>query len=242
MRFRHTVARRALGFWIVLGLLPFLSHRGKAQALPSTTLTFSSTADTYVDSGSATKNFNSSTILRAAASPTRVTYLRFAVTGVSGRQVQKARLRLGVSAGAASGGTVHLISNNTWSETAVTFNTRPAVDGAGLQTLGTVTTGATAEFILDGAITADGTYNLAIDSSNTVTVSYSSSLATSGQKPQLVLTVAVRVCAPWPSEVVTTAPVPSGPARLEDHTTWVLRSTPALSWALAWRVIASPVK
>src|SRR5439155_673331 len=98
MRFRHTVARRALGFWIVLGLLPFLSHRGKAQALPSTTLTFSSTADTYVDSGSATKNFNSSTILRAAASPTRVTYLRFAVTGVSGRQVQKPQLVLTVAA------------------------------------------------------------------------------------------------------------------------------------------------
>ncbi|TMA69280.1 MAG: DNRLRE domain-containing protein, partial [Deltaproteobacteria bacterium] len=204
MRFRHTVARRALGFWIVLGLLPFLSHRGKAQALPSTTLTFSSTADTYVDSGSATKNFNSSTILRAAASPTRVTYLRFAVTGVSGRQVQKARLRLGVSAGAASGGTVHLISNNTWSETAVTFNTRPAVDGAGLQTLGTVATGATAEFILDGAITADGTYNLAIDSSNTATVSYNSSLATSGQKPQLVLTVAAQ------APTVTIAQPPTG--------------------------------
>src|SRR5207244_3723599 len=123
MRFRHTVARRALGFWIVLGLLPFLSHRGKAQALPSTTLTFSS---------------------------------------------------------------------------------RPAVDGAGLQTLGTVATGATAEFILDGAITADGTYNLAIDSSNTATVSYNSSLATSGQKPQLVLTVAAQ------APTVTIAQPPTG--------------------------------
>ena len=61
-------------------------------------------------------------------------------------------------------------------------------------------------------------------------------------RPWPSVTVAVRVCVPWPSEVVTTAPVPSGPARLEDHTTWVLRSTPALSWALAWRVIASPVK
>src|SRR5438876_5586235 len=203
MRLRHTVARRALGFWIVLGLLPFLSHRGKAQALPSTTLTFNSTADTYVDSGSTTKNFNSSTILRAAASPTRITYLRYAVTGVNGRQVQHARLRLGVSAG-GPGGTVHLISNNTWSETAVTYSTRPAVDGAGLQTLGTVTTGATVEFTLDGAITGDGVYNLAIDSSNTATVSYNSSLATSGQKPQLILTVAAQ------APTVTIAQPPTG--------------------------------
>src|SRR5438128_12483028 len=204
MRLRHAVARRALGFWIVLGLLPFLSHRGKAQVMPTTTLTFNSTADTYVDSGSTTKNFNSSTILRAAASPTRISYLRFAVTGVSGRQVQHARLRLGVSTGAAAGGTVHLISNNTWSETAVTFNTRPTVDGSGLQTLGAVTTGATVEFTLDGAITADGTYNLAIDSSNSATVGYNSSLATSGQKPQLVLTVAAQ------APTVTIAQPPTG--------------------------------
>ena len=53
---------------------------------------------------------------------------------------------------------------------------------------------------------------------------------------------AVIVCVPCPSEVVTTAPWPSGPARLELHITWELRSTFALSWALAWRVIASPVK
>ena len=112
------------------------------------------------------------------------------MSGVSGRQVQHARLRLGVSAG-GPGGTVHRISNNTWSETAITFNTRPTVDGPGLQTLGTVATGATAEFNLDGAITGDGVYNLAIDSSTT-TVSYNSSLATSGQKPQLVLTVAAQ--------------------------------------------------
>src|SRR5438093_10491784 len=133
MSFRHAVTRKAarrgaLGLWIVLALLPFVSHRGgkaKAQALPSTTLTFSSTADTYVDSGSATTNFNSSTILRADASAVRITYLRFAVSGVSGRQVQHARLRLGVNTASPAGGTVHLITNNTWNEATVTYNTRP---------------------------------------------------------------------------------------------------------------------
>ena len=75
MSFRHAVTRKAarrgaLGLWIVLALLPFVSHRGgkaKAQALPSTTLTFSSTADTYVDSSSPTVNFNSDARLRADA-------------------------------------------------------------------------------------------------------------------------------------------------------------------------------
>src|SRR5256712_14189041 len=123
MRLRHAVGRKALGFWFILGLLPFLSHRGKAQVMPTTTLTFNSTADTYVDSGSTTKNFNSSTILRAAASPTRITYLPFPVTGVSGRQAQHARPRLRVSTRAPARGTVHLITNNTWNEGAVTLHT-----------------------------------------------------------------------------------------------------------------------
>src|SRR5206468_782655 len=137
-------------------------------------------------------NFNSSTALRADASPTRIIYLRFAVSGLSGRQVQKARLRLGVNAASPAGGTVHLISNHTWNEATVTYNTRPALDGAGLQTLGAVTAGATVEFTLDGQITADGVYDLAIDSTSSSAVGYNSSLATSGQKPQLVLTVAAQ--------------------------------------------------
>src|SRR5947208_6415271 len=155
MRTRRRLTPATAGTWLLLALLPLLSHRGAAQVAPSTTLTFSSTADTYVDSGSATTNFNSSTILRADASAVRITYLRFAVSGVSGRQVQHARLRLGVNTASPAGGTVHLITNNTWNEATVTYNTRPAVDGAGLQTLGAVTAGATVEFNLDGAITGD---------------------------------------------------------------------------------------
>src|SRR5207249_3071080 len=59
-------------------------------------------------------------------------------------------------------------------------------------TLGAVTAGATVEFTLDGQITADGVYDLAIDSTSSSAVGYNSSLATSGQKPQLVLTVAAQ--------------------------------------------------
>src|SRR2546430_11710308 len=204
MRTHRRFTPATAGTWLLLALLPLLSHRGAAQVAPSTTLTFSSTADTYVDGGSATTNFNSSTILRADASPVRIIYLRFAVSGVNGRQVRQARLRLGVNAASAAGGTVHLISSNGWNESTVTFNSKPAIDGTGLQTLGAVTAGATVEFTLDGAITADGTYNLAIDSSNSATVSYNSSLATSGQKPQLVLTVAAQ------APTVTIAQPPTG--------------------------------
>src|SRR5438445_180334 len=192
MRARRRITPGTAGAWLLLALLPLLSHRGAAQVAPTTTLTFNSAADTYVDGGSATTNFNSAAILRADASPARTIYLRFAVTGVGGRQVQQARLRLGVNAGSPAGGTVHLITNTTWNEATVTYNTRPALDGPGLQTLGAVTAGATIEFALDGAIAGDGVYNLAIDSTNSAAVAYNSSLAPSGQKPQLALTVAAQ--------------------------------------------------
>src|SRR5207253_9219539 len=109
MRTRRRFTPATAGTWLLLALLPLLSHRGAAQVEPSTTLTSSSTADTYVDGGSATTNCNSSTILRADASPVSTTYPRFAVRGGNGRQVRQARLRLGGHAAGAAGGAVHPI-------------------------------------------------------------------------------------------------------------------------------------
>src|SRR5438128_6254186 len=98
MRARRRFAPAAAGPLLLLALLPLLSRGGIAQVAPTTALTFNATADTYVDSGSATTNFNASTILRADASPVRIVYLRFAVSGVGGRHIEQARLRLGVAA------------------------------------------------------------------------------------------------------------------------------------------------
>src|SRR5207249_850935 len=98
------------------------------------TITFSPVADTYVDSGAATKVFGTATIMQAASSPVRQAFLRFQVTGVAPLKVQQALVRLTVGSAStdasAVGGTLRAITNNTWSEAATTYNTRPAVDGA----------------------------------------------------------------------------------------------------------------
>src|SRR5437660_12752154 len=104
MRTRRRLTPATAGTWLLLALLPLLSHRGAAQVAPTTTLSFNSTADAYVDGGSATTNFNSATILRADASPARIIYLRFAVSGARGRRRQQAPLRLGVNAPSPAGG------------------------------------------------------------------------------------------------------------------------------------------
>jgi hypothetical protein len=156
---------------------------------PPDVLTFSSVADSYVDSSAPDSNYDARAVLQIDALPVRVIYLRFAVTGVNGRTVQHARLKLGCQNAGPTGGTIHRIGSTGWSEASVTWNTKPPVDGPGLQTLGAVSAGQVVEFDLDGAVSGDGTYDLAIDGTSNDGVNYDSAAASSGQKPELVLTV-----------------------------------------------------
>jgi hypothetical protein len=177
----------------VLGLLfavAFLARPGAAQAPPTETLTFLSVADVHVDASAATSNFKTDTQLKVDGSPVNIAYLRFTISGVNGRAVQQARLRLQVTGSSVVGGTIHKITNNTWDPNAINYNTRPTVDGSGLQTLNAVNIGDLVEFNVDGTVTGDGTYSFAIDSTNGDSAYYNSSRATSGLKPTLVLTVA----------------------------------------------------
>src|SRR5215510_14190606 len=226
--------RWALAYWLLLGLLPILSHRTKAQTPPTQTLTFAAAADTYVDANVASTNFNSAPELKTDASPVRYIYLRFAVTGVNGRSVQRARVRMQVTGQSDIGGTIHKISNNTWNETTLNFNNKPAIDGPGLHTLGAVTAGSVVEFNLDTAVTADGVYNFAIDNTSTSAAAYTSNAATTGQKPQLVLSVSAA-----PPTIQITQP-PTGSSFFVGDTI-TLQATAAdannqsLTSAISWR-------
>src|SRR5207249_2031646 len=114
------------------------------------TLAFSPVADTYVDSGAATKVLGTATTMQAASSPVRQAFLRFQVNGVAPLKVQQALVRLTVGSSStdasAVGGTLRTITNGTWSEATTTYNTRPAVDGAVLSTKGKVLTKQVVDF------------------------------------------------------------------------------------------------
>ena len=180
---------------LVLGLLglaaALLAHQGRAQAPPTETLVFPAAADTYVDAALPTTNFNADGHLRADADPVRISYLRFTVAGLNKRAVVEARVRLQVNSTLAdSGGTIHRITDDIWDEATLTYDTRPAIDGPALSTLGPVASGDIVEFDLGTAITTDGTYSLAIDSASPDGVSYKSAASVVGQKPILLVTVA----------------------------------------------------
>ena len=164
---------------LVLGLLglaaALLVHQGRAQAPPTETLIFPAGGDTYVDAALPTTNFNADSHLRADADPVRISYLRFTVAGLNRRPVVQARVQLQANSTLAdSGGTIHRITDDAWDEATLTYDTRPAIDGPALSTLGPVATGDIVEFDLGTAITADGTYSFAIDSASPDGVSYKS--------------------------------------------------------------------
>ena len=164
-----------------------------------TTLQVVPTADAYVDSASASANFGASSIL--SVNSARTTYLRFTVNGIGTRQVVRAALRLQVdgSSAAASpaGGTVHTISNGTWGERTITAKSRPLVDGPAFGSVGAVKPGQVVEFDLTGAVTGDGTYDLALVSPSADNANYRSRetltppklvLALSGNAPIVAIT------------------------------------------------------
>jgi len=126
-----------------------------APSATAATTTFTPTADTYVDSLDPTTNFGSSTEVGVDASEVKNLYLRFDLSAVSGT-ITSAKLRLHVddsaTAASSNGGTYTLTSNTTWSETGPTYNTRPAIDGALLGTLGAVSRNSWVELDVTGKI------------------------------------------------------------------------------------------
>jgi hypothetical protein len=116
------------------------------------TVTVTATADTYASSASPTTNFGTSTMLGVDFSPVEVAYLKFSLPAApSGKTLQSATLQL-KSAGSGSTGkqNVKLVADDTWTETGITSNSRPAL-GASLGTLGPTSVNTDYNVVLDAA-------------------------------------------------------------------------------------------
>jgi subtilisin family serine protease len=100
---------------------------------PPPSITIAPAADAYVRDGtSATLNFGTDPSLvvksTAASNATRVSYLRFPLTALTG-SIANARLRLygARSVATATTDAVFAVASNGWSETGITWNNRPAL-------------------------------------------------------------------------------------------------------------------
>jgi hypothetical protein len=104
--------------------------------------------------------------------------------------VQNAKLRLYVTNDSPGGGSFNRVSNTSWAES-ITWNSKPAIDGPLLATLGAVTLNLSYEVDVTSAITGNGSYSFAITlpDTNTNTLGYASREAsTTDNRPQLIVT------------------------------------------------------
>jgi len=184
---------------------------------PPTTLTFNPIADAYVQSDMATTNFGSTAQVVVDNSPVRNMLLKFTVSGVGARTVLTAKLRIYCEDGSSMGGAFYRVTDNSWTEGGVTWNTAPAADLNSFATLGTVSAGSWYEVDVKSLVSGDGTFSLRASSTSSDGAYYTSREGVAGFTPQLIVTTSVAATATFtatgqPSPTHTATFTPTGTA------------------------------
>ena len=165
--------------FVILSLLLGFAWTAQAQS----TLTFSASADAYVNSGSSSANYGSASRLLMDLSPDFYSYLKFQVQGVSGT-IESAKLRLYVVNSSSNAAEVYSTSSS-WSESTINWSNKPAAISSLIADKGSASSGVYVEYDVKAAIQGDGTYSFLLkpDSSDGFDVSSREST----HKPQLVI-------------------------------------------------------
>ena len=206
-----------------------------------TIFTFTTVADTYVESGLSTTNFGSATQFVTDNSPVRNMLLKFTVSGIGNKPILGVKLRLYCVDGSPFGGEFHQVMDTSWGESSVNWNNAPSANVGILTSLGKVSASKWYEVDLTPLVTADGTYSLKIISNNSDGAYYSTKEGAAGFAPQLVITIgsastntptnaptdtptATQMSFPTPTDTSTSTPMPSDTPIPSDTPTWT--STP----------------
>ena len=150
-------------------------------------LTFISVADATTKKSSPTTNYGSTTTLEADNSPVTKFLIQFSVTGIGGRSVANAKLRLYCVNDSNRGGDFYEVADN-WSEGTVTWNNAPPAGSSAIVSVGPVTKNRWVEVDVTPLITGDGTYSILVSTPLNDATHYNSKERV-GFEPQLVLTL-----------------------------------------------------
>ena len=167
--------------FLILTLLP-LSQVQPATA--QTVVALNAFADTYVRADAATTNYGTQTIFGSDNQPVTYGYVAFDATGQA--VPTKATLRLVVTDESNDGPALYTTATG-WSETAVTYNTRPAFGSGPFGDYGSVPVGTVMTFDVTSAfVQGVMSFGLQQTSSNGTDVA-SRENGTTGNRPQLLL-------------------------------------------------------
>lgn len=150
------------------------------------TLSFLPTGDATIKPGAPTTNFGSKKLETDKNSEENF-LLKFKVSGINGKPVTHAKLRLYNINGSNKGGDFFRVVDNSWSESTVNWNNAPVADGIAIATLGAVSNNTWYEVDLTSLITKDGFYSLRVSSTSRNGAGYKSK-ETAQFSPQLIVT------------------------------------------------------
>jgi len=153
---------------------PTLPPTATATLPAGNMLTFAPQDDVSIHSGYPGNNYGANPTLYVDNSPVQHILLKFQVSGLAGRTVTRATLKLYNTDNSSIGGKFYRVNDQSWSEESVTWNTAPAHDGTLVASLGAVTGGNWYSVDLTSLISADGTYSLRVSSTSSDGADYSS--------------------------------------------------------------------
>ena len=153
-------------------------------------LVFAPIDDATVKQAFPTTVFNDASLIVRKGSNSAHAYLKFSVTGLNGAP-SVAKLRLFVTDPSPIAGPIYTASNTTpggaaWSESTLTWNTKPAIGVSALSSIGAVSAGNWVEYDLKSSITGNGIYSFALTGGSSDHAWFSSSEG--ANLPQLVVT------------------------------------------------------
>jgi hypothetical protein len=157
------------------------------------TVTLAPAADARVEQTQPGTNYGTATSLGADTSPRRESYLRFTVSGLT-RTVRSAKLRLFDFNGTEDGPALYE-ADGSWSESAITWNTKPAAAGGVIDDKGANGTSTWVEYDVGSVVRGNGTYNFNLVPTSSDGSDYNSREA-AARRPELVLTLGADLTAP----------------------------------------------
>lgn len=154
-------------------------------AAPPSTPTAVDAADSYVRSDVPASNFGASPILIGRTSPEIDSYVKFDVSGLSESPL-RAILRLWLETTGVTTYKVYQVTDNSWTESGITFANKPAFGGL-VATSNATTAGTWMDVDVTGAVTGNGLVTLGFTSGTTAGKNFGSREDAS-HAPQLLLT------------------------------------------------------
>jgi pectate lyase len=179
----------------------------------TTEVAFAPDADTLVKRNEPDRNYGTSGQITVDIKPQTRSFLRFTVTGIGQNSVDQARLRLFVTDASPATNLKIFSVDATWDETAMTWNTQPALGPQVAELAATpMNRQSWIEVDLGKTITGDGVYSFALTTDTNDRVSFSS--RSTAEAPQLTLSLSAAIvqAEPTANPAPTVAPTSMSPA------------------------------